>query len=104
MFWVKIYKNQKNTSVAAPRPITIFVRKILVKKNLTNILYKMLIYLNQLKFERWNIVLGITSKILESFDYFEYLNSISFHPPAMIITTIVFFYIRRKILLAGKKN
>ena len=48
--------------------------------------------------------MGITRKILESFDYFEYLNSISFHPPAMIITTLVFFYIRRKILLAGKKN
>ncbi len=29
------------------------------------------------------------AKILESFDYFEYLNSISFHPPAMIITTLV---------------
>ena len=43
-------------------------------------------------------------KILESFDYFEYLNSISFHPPVMIITTLVFFYIRRKILLAGKKQ
>jgi len=28
------------------------------------------------------------AKILESFDYFEYLNSISFHPPAMIITTL----------------
>ena len=45
----------------------------------------------------------LRAKILESFDYFEYLNSISFHPPAMIITTLVFFYIRRKILLAGKK-
>ena len=46
----------------------------------------------------------LLAKILESFDYFEYLNSISFHPPAMIITTLLFFYIRRKILLAGKKN
>ena len=46
----------------------------------------------------------LRAKILESFDYFEYLNSISFHPPAMIITTLVFFYIRRKILLAGKKH
>ena len=45
----------------------------------------------------------LRAKILESFDYFEYLNSISFHPPVMIITTLVFFYIRRKILLAGKK-
>ena len=44
------------------------------------------------------------TKILESFDYFEYLNSISIHPPVMIITTLVFFYIRRKILLAGKKH
>ena len=44
------------------------------------------------------------AKILESFDYFEYLNSISFHPPVMIITTLVFFYIRRKFLLAGKKH
>ena len=25
-------------------------------------------------------------------------------PPSMIITTLVFFYIRRKILLAGKKH
>ena len=32
------------------------------------------------------------------------LNSISFHPPVMIITTLVFFYIRRKILLTGKKH
>ena len=46
----------------------------------------------------------LRSKILESFDYFEYLSSISFHPPVMIITTLVFFYIRRKILLAGKKH
>ena len=46
----------------------------------------------------------LRSKILESFDYFEYLNSISFHPPAMIIITLVFFYIRRKILLADKKH
>ena len=46
----------------------------------------------------------LRAKILESFDYFEYLNSISFHPPVMIVTTLVFFYIRRKILLAGKKN
>jgi len=45
----------------------------------------------------------LRTKILESFDYFEYLNSISFHPPLMIITTLVFFYIRRKILLTGKK-
>jgi len=44
------------------------------------------------------------SKILASFDYFEYLNSISFHPPAMIFTTLIFFYIRRKILLTGKKH
>jgi len=43
-------------------------------------------------------------KILESFDYFEYLNSISFHPPVMIMTTIVFFYIKRKDLLAVKKH
>ena len=43
-------------------------------------------------------------KILESCDYFEYLNSISFHPPVMIIPTLVFFYIRRKILLTGKKH
>ena len=48
--------------------------------------------------------MGITRKIMESFDYFEYLSSISFHPPVMIITTLVFFYIRRKILLAGKKH
>ena len=46
----------------------------------------------------------LQAKILESFDYFEYLNSISFHPPIMIITTLVFFYIRRKFLLAGKKH
>jgi len=46
----------------------------------------------------------LQTKILESFDYFEYLNSISFHAPVMIITSLVFFYIRRKILLAGKKN
>jgi len=46
----------------------------------------------------------LRAQIMESFDYFEYLNSISFHPPAMIITTLVFLYIRRKILLAGKKN
>ena len=45
----------------------------------------------------------LRAKILESFDYFEYLNSISFHPPVMIITTLIFFYIRRRILLAGKK-
>jgi len=44
----------------------------------------------------------LRAKILESFDYFEYLNSISFHPTAMIITTLVFFYIRRKILLKGE--
>jgi len=46
----------------------------------------------------------LQTKILASFDYFEYLNSISLHPPIMIITTLVFFYIRRKILLAGKKH
>jgi len=46
----------------------------------------------------------LLAKILESFYYFEYLNSISFHPPVMIITTLVLFYIRRKILLAGKKH
>jgi len=46
----------------------------------------------------------LRSKILESVDYFEYLNSISFHPPVMIITTLVFFYMRRKFLLAGKKH
>ena len=55
----------------------------------------------------WELVYSfkkLYTKILESFDYYEYLNSISFHPPAMIITTLVFFYIRRKILLAGKKK
>ena len=41
---------------------------------------------------------------LENFSYYEYLNSISFHPPVMIITTLVFFYIRRKILLKGEKH
>ena len=46
----------------------------------------------------------LRAQTLESFDYFEYLDSISFHPPVMIITTLVFFYIRRKILLAGKKH
>jgi len=46
----------------------------------------------------------LQAKILESFDYFEYLNSISFHPPVMIITTLVFFYIRRKILLEEIRN
>jgi len=29
---------------------------------------------------------------------------LSFHPPVMIITTLVFFNIRRKFLLAGKKH
>ena len=41
---------------------------------------------------------------MDEFSYYDYLNSISFHPPVMIITTLVFFYIRRKILLAGKKQ
>jgi len=41
---------------------------------------------------------------LEEFSYYEYLNSISFHPPVMILTTLVFFYIRRKILLKGEKH
>ena len=39
---------------------------------------------------------------MEPFNYYEYLNSISFHPPVMIITTLIFFYIRRKFLLNGK--
>ena len=43
-------------------------------------------------------------KSLENFSYYEYLNSISFHPPVMIITTLVFFFIRKKFLLDGKKN
>ena len=51
-----------------------------------------------------DIVLGIIYKILESFSFYEYLNSISFHPPLMIITTLIFFYIRRKILLKGEKH
>jgi len=44
------------------------------------------------------------TKSLENFNFYEYLNSISFHPPVMIITTILFFYIRRRILFAGKKK
>ena len=57
-----------------------------------------------IKIWNWDIVIRNYEKILESFDYYEYLNSISFHPPVMIITTLVFVYIRRKILLAGKKH
>ena len=64
-----------------------------------------MINLNQTRIKRWGIVLGnYEKKILAPFDFYEYLNSISFHPPVMIITTLVFFYIRRKILLAGKKH
>ena len=41
---------------------------------------------------------------MDEFSFYDYLNSISIHPPVMIITTLVFFYIRRKFLLAGKKH
>ncbi len=41
---------------------------------------------------------------LENFSYYDYLNSISFHPPIMVITTLVFFFIRKKFLLDEKKN
>ena len=56
-----------------------------------------MIYNNQM-------ISSVNLKDLENFSYYEYLNSISFHPPVMIITTLVFFYIRRKILLKGEKH
>ena len=61
------------------------------------------IYINK-RLEKKDIVSEVCFKYLENFNYYEYLNSISFHPPVMIITTLVFFYIRRKILLKGEKH
>ena len=69
-----------------------------------NILYIRMVYLYQLEIRKKDIVSEVCFKYLENFNYYEYLNSISFHPPVMIITTLVFFYIRRKILLKGEKH
>ena len=33
----------------------------------------------------------------------EYFSTLSFHPPVMIIATTLFFFIRRKIIMEGKK-
>ena len=33
----------------------------------------------------------------------EYFSTLSFHAPVMIITTTLFFFIRRKIIMEGKK-
>ena len=64
-----------------------------------------MIYLYQFEIGKKDILfLNFIFKDLENFSYYEYLNSISFHPPVMIITTLVFFYIRRKILLKGEKH
>ena len=63
-----------------------------------------MIYLYQFEIGKKDIVLELDFKDLENFSYYEYLNSISFHPPVMIITALIFFYIRRKILLKGEKH
>ena len=46
----------------------------------------------------------LRAKILESFDYFEYLNSISFHPPVMIITTFSILLHKKEIFISGQKT
>tara|TARA_B100000965_G_scaffold383403_1_gene382606 strand:+ start:485 stop:610 length:126 start_codon:yes stop_codon:yes gene_type:complete len=33
----------------------------------------------------------------------EYFSTLGFHAPVMIITTAIFFYIRRKFIMEGKK-
>ena len=38
---------------------------------------------------------------MDNFSYYDYLNSISFHPPLMIITTALFFFILNMIALGG---
>ena len=63
-----------------------------------------MVYLYQFEIRKKYIVFRVSSNGMEKFSYYEYLNSISFHPPVMIITTLVFFYIRRKILLKGEKH
>ena len=63
-----------------------------------------MIYLYQFEIGKKDIVFRVFFKDLENLSYYEYLNSISFHPPVMIITTLVFFYIRKKILLKGEKH
>ena len=64
-----------------------------------------MVYFYQFEIRKKDIVFkSLFLKDLENFSYYEYLNSISFHPPVMIITTLVFFYIRRKILLKGEKH
>ena len=63
-----------------------------------------MVYLYQFEIRKKYIVFRVCSNGMENFIYYEYLNSISFHPPVMIITTLVFFYIRRKILLKGEKH
>ena len=63
-----------------------------------------MIDLYQFEIRKKYIVFRVCSNVMENFSYYEYLNSISFHPPVMIITTLVFFYIRRKILLKGKEH
>ena len=63
-----------------------------------------MIYLYQLEIRKKVYSLLSCCMLLENFSYYEYLNSISFHPPVMIVTTLVFFYIRRKILLKGEKH
>tara|TARA_Y100001933_G_C18771343_1_gene468328 strand:+ start:66 stop:203 length:138 start_codon:yes stop_codon:yes gene_type:complete len=34
----------------------------------------------------------------------EYFSTLSYHAPVMIITTSIFFFIRRKVILDGKKQ
>ena len=34
----------------------------------------------------------------------EYFSTLSYHAPVMIITTGIFFYIRRKIIMEGKQH
>jgi len=64
-----------------------------------------MVYLYQFEIRKKDIVFRVCfNRVLENFSYYEYLNSISFHPPVMIITTLVFIYIRRKILLKGEKH
>ena len=63
-----------------------------------------MVYIFQFEIRKKYIVFRVCSNGMEIFSYYEYLNSISFHPPVMIITTLVFFYIRRKILLRGEKH
>ena len=60
-----------------------------------------MVYLYQFEIRKKYIVFRVCSNGMENFSYYEYLNSISFHPPVMIITTLVFLTLFSLLFIAN---